>query len=48
MAAKAWVEPDEDGWAPVRMLITRLRKLGYDATEHRVMGQPRVYLSSGY
>lgn len=40
----AWIEPADTGWASVRMLTVELRREGYDAEEHRVIGEPRIYL----
>jgi len=37
MVARAEVEPPP-GWAPVRLTISALRRLGYEVTELRAFG----------
>lgn len=36
---KVWLEPPP-GWGPKQVLLTRLRKLGYEVTEWIVLGEP--------
>lgn len=42
-AARAWVEPPE-GWGPVRLLMTSLRRQGYEVEEHRTAQGVRLRL----
>jgi hypothetical protein len=43
--AVAYVEPADDGWGPVRILLVQLERLGYRVEEHRILGRPLLYLS---